>query len=140
MEHKAPAILMDTAGHAWNIRHPRSDGRRGARVEDMALAFDQGLAGHARKIWHPGFRGRARGGTRVLLDSAGPRPRCGTRVCAGFCVHLSPNSSVTFNGAEIELIVEALACKNIHNDWDRHLRRFGSSWLLRGRYVARVSA
>ena len=73
VEHKAPAILMDSAGHAWNMWHPRSDGLRGARVEDMALAFDQGLAGHARKIWHPGFRGRARGGTRVLLDSAGPR-------------------------------------------------------------------
>ena len=63
------AILMDTAGtrvtqgtrdsdgpigHAWEIWHSR-------------------LIGHARQIWPPGFRGRARGGPRVLLDSAGPR-------------------------------------------------------------------
>ena len=40
-------------------------------MADMELAILMDAAGRARKIWHPGFRGRARGGPRVLLDSAG---------------------------------------------------------------------
>ena len=42
-----------------------------------------------------------------------------------------PNSRLTFGGAKIELIVEHLRGKSIHNALKLHLRRFVSGWLLR---------
>ena len=42
-----------------------------------------------------------------------------------------PNSRFTFGGAKIELIVELLRGKSIHNALKLHLRRFVSGWLLR---------
>ncbi len=42
-----------------------------------------------------------------------------------------PNSRFTFGGAKIELFVEHLRGKSIHNALKVHLRRFVSGWLLR---------
>ena len=137
----APAFLRDSAGPAWNIWHPRfcgvttygtcvSAGFRGACVEHMALAFLWD-----RDIRHPHFCGspgalRGTYGTRVCLGfggarvehmapafrrgSAGTRRKYGTRVCAPFCVDLSPNSSATFKTAGSKQFVAIIALKTIH--------------------------
>ena len=42
-----------------------------------------------------------------------------------------PNSSFTPGGAKIELFVEQLRGKNIHNALNPHLSDFGTGWILR---------
>ena len=42
-----------------------------------------------------------------------------------------PNSSFTPGGAKIELFVEQLRGKNIHNALNPHLSEFGTGWILR---------